>query len=297
MLQARFVWGTAVVGALALWAPSALAQGWFDDDPQDEDSTDAAEDESAKESPRDFAEPPPGEAPVITVELDEDEELLDPPREPPDDEHGYHDHYHPDYDYDGATLGLQLRVIGGPLRLRGARMHRAAAFREPSLLRDRKLRVTGQGKTLGGDVQLAYISEDGVRWTLGAGMFSVEKLDVQPSAALPDGFSMKTRGSFGGQLSMSLGKELDLDGIRPYIDLEVIGGYAQTQVELYSDEHGLFGTTPYNAFGASFGPRVGVLLEIGEVGGLDLGVFQRFVGNFTERVFYAGLGLWAFDEL
>jgi hypothetical protein len=164
---------------------------------------------------------------------------------------------------------LSLSFVGGSYSLNNVALSVAPAADEPDVLRDSWVKLDGSGRHLGGALRGLMIGDD-VHLGLGIGMYSVQDLEIR-SGALPDGLSIDPdAGVFGMGFELFFGHTVDLESAHPYLELRTALNVVSASLQLHSRDYGLLGSTPYNAFAYTVGPRLGMAIPIGRNAYLDI---------------------------
>ena len=159
--------------------------------------------------------------------------------------------------------------VGGSYSLNDVALSAAPAADEPDVLRDSWVKLDGSGRYLGGALRGLMIGDD-VHLGLGIGMYSVQELQLR-SGALPDGLSVDPdAGIFGMGFELFFGHTVDLESAHPYLELRTVLNIVSAEVQIHSRDYGLMGSTPYNAFAYTLGPRLGVAIPISRNAYLDV---------------------------
>jgi hypothetical protein len=164
---------------------------------------------------------------------------------------------------------FSLSFVGGSYSLNDLALSPAPAADEPDVLRDSWVKLDGTGRHLGGALRGLMIGDE-VHAGLGIGMYSVQELRLR-SGALPDGLRIAPdAGVFGMGFELFLGHTVDLETAHPYLELRAALNVVSAEVQLHSRSYGLMGTTQYNAFAYTLGPRLGIAIPMGRNAYLDI---------------------------
>ena len=95
---------------------------------------------------------------------------------------------------------------------------------------------------------------------------------------LVQGIHVATGSFWGETIDLSAGREWELWGMRPYVDLRLAFTILQADVKLTSDTYGVLGSTPYNGYSFGLGPRAGLIIPMNSWSFIDLSVYGSPIG-------------------
>ena len=168
---------------------------------------------------------------------------------------------------DGPAVSLAF--VAGSYALDNTALSVAPAADEPDVLRDNWVKLDGSGRHIGGALRGLFIGDE-IHLGLGMAMYAVQDLEIR-TGQLPAGLSVDPDGGvFGMGFELFIGHTVDLETIHPYLELRSALNVVSAQIHMRSEELGLLGSTPYNGFAYTLGPRLGVAIPLGRNAYLDV---------------------------
>jgi hypothetical protein len=207
---------------------------------------------------------------------------------------------------DGGAAA-SLSVIGARAELDGAKLHVSAGQDLPDPLRDKHLRLDGNGALFGGELRIEGRGNESSDWRgrthggFSIAVFGIEHALLSYDALVPS-LSIDPGKLWGARFDLFIGREFSLGKRRgvyqdtaliyPYVDLRASFSVLQANVSLRHETLGLLGTTAFNAYAFGIGPRIGARVPLMRDAYIDFGAYGDVLG--IERIGgYAGLGIWA----
>ncbi len=190
-------------------------------------------------------------------------------------------------DYE-AGASFALVGITGVFVADARPMGLAPASAAPSALADFAPVLDGSGSYLGSGLRAFYHGRY-ARAGLTGGLYLVDRGLTRQTGSLPPEVQVYGDVSWGGQVELFVGGQIDLRPLFPYLDVAGWLDIVQTRFDVYADEQGLIATPAYNEYAFGVGPRVGFVLPISDSIYLDLGARAGLIG-MNRFGFTAGFG-------
>jgi len=167
--------------------------------------------------------------------------------------------------------------------------------KKPGPYKGHSFTLDGSGTLTGGGGRYVFLVPSyGIRFGLGFGFFGADGIAVKHDA-LPAGFDVTTKSTMTLSFEVALGREFDAGPVIPYIDARVGLEDFIAELQLRSADYGFVGSTPYASVSFGFGPRVGLLVPLGERAFIDVSGTYQLVGPWRVGG-WAGLGVMLGDR-
>lgn len=163
----------------------------------------------------------------------------------------------PSFAEESAGMVVEGGYLYKEARVDRARLHTPAT--EPSILGP--LYLDGSGTLVGGSFGVVGYVE-GVRFGFSESFYGASGLHLVKDDPTPAGYKVSAAKAWGILLDMNVGKQMEIAGVRPYLDARIGVAMLNATIDVESDRLGNVGSTNYTAYRLSVGPRAGVMIPI-----------------------------------
>lgn len=186
-------------------------------------------------------------------------------------------------------LASTLTGTAGSMAFRDRTLAPGWGMDTPDPLRDARVAISSPRVAVGGLLRETLILR-GVRWSFGVGAASLPGDGARVSGET-GGYEGRGRTPWAGLFDVSVGRQLRVGPVFPYLDARASLSVVQSRVELRSPADGRLSIVGYQRSLFELGPRAGLWFPLGSMVHLDLSARAGLLG--PER-FGIDLGLGFF---
>ena len=173
-------------------------------------------------------------------------------------------------------LASTLTSTAGSMAFRDRTLSPGWGMEAPDPLRDARVAISSPRVAVGGLLRETLILR-GVRWSFGVGVASLPGEGARVSG-VTGGYEARGRTPWAGLFDVSVGRQLRVGPVFPYIDARASLSMVESRVELRSPTDGRLSVTGYQRSLVELGPRAGLWFPLGSTVHLDLSARAGLLG-------------------